>query len=321
MPPRGIDALPRASLLSGATPVEELPRLRAALGRAPQLLMKRDDAIPFGLGGNKARKLEYFAGRAVADKADALVTCGGLQSNHVRVTAATAAKLGLKAVLILTREPRDRRSNPVLDKLLGAEIHYVGDREERAQKMRQMVEGLRERGGRPFEIPLDGSTSLGAMGFVRAVQELVRQGVHPDAIVHPTSSGGTQAGLMAGCALAKLETRVLGISADTNATLIGAEVDRIIQGMAQLIDIDRAAVLRDQEILVADEFVGEGFGIPTDASREAAQLVARTEGIFLDPAYTAKAMAGLIQLIKQGTFSEQHTVLFWHTGGLPAVFR
>jgi D-cysteine desulfhydrase len=314
--------VPRSALYIGPTPVEELPRLRAALGRAPRILIKRDDAISFCLGGSKVRKLEYFAGRALADRADVLVTSGGTPSHHVRATAALAGKLGLKAVLILNREPaRERRSSAILDKLFGAEIHYVPDREDRAQRVRQVLEDLRDRGAHPYELPLGGSSALGALGLVRAVQEMVKQSVKPDAIVLATSTGGTQAGLLAGCLIAKLETRVLGISVDHQSTVLGVAVDQMIQGLPALIELDRSIVKRAQEILVADAFVGEGYLVPTEAGQHATRLLARTEGILLDNTYTAKAMAGLIQLIKEGTFREKETVLFWHTGGLPTVFR
>lgn len=284
--------------------------------------MKRDDAIPFCLGGNKVRKLEYHLGRAVAEKVDTLVTSGGTQSHHVRATTAAAAKLGLRAVLVLTREPaRERRSSAMLDKLMGAEIYYAPDREARGKMLRDLIEDLRDRGSRPFEIPLGGSNALGALGAIRAIQEMVKQSVNPDAIIVATSTGATQAGLVAGCMISKLETRVLGISVDTSSTVAGVAIDQIIQGLPSILALDRGGVSGAQEILVADNFVGDGYLAPTDEGREAAALVARTEGILLDPTYTAKAMAGLIQLIKDGTFRERDTVLFWHTGGLPAVFR
>jgi 1-aminocyclopropane-1-carboxylate deaminase/D-cysteine desulfhydrase-like pyridoxal-dependent ACC family enzyme len=320
--PQRLDAVPRSSLFIGPTPVEELPRLRAALGRAPRILIKRDDAIPFCLGGTKVRKLEYFAGRALADGADTLVTSGGTQSHHVRLTAALAGKLGLKAVLILNREPaRERRSSAILDRLFGADIQYAPDREERGKMVRHVIEELRDGGARPYELPLGGSSALGALGLVRGVHELVKQGIRPDAIVVATSTGGTQAGLVAGCLMAKLETRVLGISVDSQSTVLGVAVDQMIQGIPGLIELDRSIVKRAQEILVADTFVGDGYLAPTDAGLRAARLLARTEGILLDNTYTAKAMAGLLQLIKDGTFMEHETVLFWHTGGLPSVFR
>jgi len=319
--PHRLDAVPRADLFIGPTPVEELPRLRAALGRAPRLLIKRDDAISFCLGGTKVRKLEYFAGRALAERCDTLVTAGTAQSHHVRVTAAVAGKLGMKAILILTREPRERRSNPILDKLLGAELHYAADREDRGKMMREMIDNLRERGSRPFEIPIGGSNALGALGLVRAVQEVVKQSIRPDAIVVATSTGGTQAGLIAGCLIAKLETRVLGISVDSSSTVAGVAVDQMLQGLPGVIEFDRKTTKRTQEILVADTFLGDGYQQPTEEGQRAARFLARTEGVLLDNTYTAKAMAGLIQLIKDGTFMEKETVLFWHTGGLPAVFR
>jgi D-cysteine desulfhydrase family pyridoxal phosphate-dependent enzyme len=320
--PQRLDAVPRSALFIGPTPVEELPRLRAALGRAPQILIKRDDAISFCLAGSKVRKLEYFAGRALADRADTLVTSGGTPSHHVRATAALAGRLGLKAVLVLNREPaRERRNSAILDKLFGAEIHYVPDREDRDQRVRQVIADMRDRGARPYEIPLGGSSALGALGLIRAVQEMVKQSVKPDAIVVATSTGGTQAGLVAGCLIAKLETRVLGISVDHQSTVLGVAVDQMIQGLPALIELDRSIVKRAQEILVADSFLGDGYLAPTEAGQHAIRLLARTEGILLDNTYTAKAMAGLIQLIKDGTFRENETILFWHTGGLPTVFR
>jgi len=319
--PQRFDAVPRATLFIGPTPVEELPRLRAALGPAPRILIKRDDAISFCLGGSKVRKLEYFAGRALADGCDTLLTTGGTHSHHVRLTAAVAGKLGMKAILFLTRETRERRSGGLLDKMLGAEIHYASDREERGKMLRETMEDLRDRGSRPFEIPLGGSSALGALGLARAVQEMVKQSIRPDAIVVATSTGGTQAGLIAGCLIAKLEVRVLGISVDSSATVSAVAIDQMLQALPAVIELDKKLVKRSQEILLADSFVGEGYQQPTEDSTRAARFLARTEGILLDNTYTAKAMAGLIQLIKDGTFREKETVLFWHTGGLPAVFR
>jgi 1-aminocyclopropane-1-carboxylate deaminase/D-cysteine desulfhydrase-like pyridoxal-dependent ACC family enzyme len=319
--PQRLDAVPRVSLFIGPTPVEELPRLRAALGRAPRILIKRDDSISFCLGGTKVRKLEYFAGRAQADRCDTLVTTGATQSPHVRLTAAVAGKLGMKAILFLTREPRERRSNAVLDKLLGAEIHYSTDREDSAKMMREMIEDLRDRGSRPFEIPLGGSSALGALGLIRGVQEMVKQSIRPDAIVVATSSGGTQAGLVAGCLIAKLEARVLGVSVETSATVSAVAIDQMLQALPAVIEFDRKIAKRTQEILLADSFGGDDNQEPAEEAERAARFLARTEGILLDNTYTAKAMAGLIQLIRDGTFMEKETVLFWHTGGLPAVFR
>ena len=319
---QAVQAVPRVELLHAPTPVEELVNLRRALGRGPRLFVKRDDAIPFGFGGNKVRKLEFEVARARAEGADTLVTCGGVQSNHARATAATAARMGMKAVLVLNGEPLTvPRGNALLDTMLGAEIHYVPRREDRAPAMRETCERLRREGATPYEIPAGASTPLGALGFVTAVGELAEQMTAPDAIVHATSSGGTQAGLVAGCEFAGLDTRVIGISADDSAEALAAQVHSIIVAMEDLLDIDGLALAESRPIHVDDRFVGGGYGIETAESMEATSLAARTEAIFLDPTYTAKAMAGLIRAVREERFREDETVLFWHTGGQPAIFR
>jgi 1-aminocyclopropane-1-carboxylate deaminase/D-cysteine desulfhydrase-like pyridoxal-dependent ACC family enzyme len=264
--------------------------------------------------------MEMVAAEACDAGADTLVTIGGVQSNHARVTAATAAKLGMRCVLVLNGEPPSKPAgNALLDALLGAEIHYVADRAGRVPAMQRVAERLRAEGRRPFEIPLGASTPTGALGYARAVLELEEQGPLPDAIVHSTSSGGTQAGLTAGCAVADAPTVVLGISADDPAATIVATVREILGGMETRLAMPEGE-LRERFVTVDDRFVGAGYGIPSDASREAAALVARTEAIFLDPTYSAKAMAGLIAGVRAGAWNSQETVLFWHTGGLPGIF-
>ena len=298
-----------------------MPRLQALLGGGPRLFIKRDDAIPFGFGGNKVRKLAFVAARAVADGADTLITAGGIQSNHARATAAAAAKLGLRAVLVANGERPDRlTANALLDHLLGAEVVYVPSREDRAPMMDRIAERLRGEGRRPFTIPIGASTPLGAVGFALAMAELVDQMPAPDVIVHSTSSGGTQAGLVAGCRLLCLQTRVVGISADDSSASLQSQVRGIISGMADLLDLDQEALSGGTAIEVDDRFVGDGYGVPTSESREAIELAARTEALFLDPTYTAKAMAGLIAYVRQQTFKDNQTVLFWHTGGQVGLF-
>ena len=297
-----------------------MPRLRAALGGGPQLLIKRDDAIAFGFGGNKVRKLALVAARAQAEGADTLITAGGVQSNHARATAATAAKLGMRAVLVANGTPPPApTANALLDRLLGAEVVHVATREARAPKMEEIAARLRAEGRRPFTIPIGASTPLGALGYVLAVAELVEQIPPPDVIVHSTSSGGTQAGLVAGCRLLDLPTRVIGVSADDSAASLQSTIATIGSGVAELLgtDDDRTP---PPAIEVDDEFVGDGYGIPTTASREAVDLAARCEAIFLDPTYTAKAMAALIARVRQRRFKDSETVLFWHTGGQVALF-
>ena len=316
-----IARLPSLPFVPAPTLVEPMPRLHQALGGGPRLFIKRDDAIPFGFGGNKVRKLALVAARAVADGADTLITAGGVQSNHARATAAAAARLGMHAVLVANGAAPDvPTANALLDKLLGAEVVYVPSRDDRAPMMRQVAERLTEQGRRPFTIPIGASTPLGALAFAHAIAELVDQMPSPDVIVHSTSSGGTQAGLVAGCRLLGLPTRVIGVSADDSSASLRSQVGGIVDGVAGLLDVDRGMLATGSPIEVDDRFVGDGYGVPTSESREAIQLVARTEAIFLDPTYTAKAMAGLIAFVRQRRFSDDQTVLFWHTGGQVGLF-
>jgi 1-aminocyclopropane-1-carboxylate deaminase/D-cysteine desulfhydrase-like pyridoxal-dependent ACC family enzyme len=311
-----VEDAPRISLLAGPTPVEEMSRLRAVLGGRgiPRLFVKRDDAIPFGFGGNKVRKLEFALAEAMACGADTIVTFGGVQSNHARATAAASAKLGLKCVLIINGAAQERpTANALLDRLLGAEVEYIPSRNERAEASERVMARLADRGRTPFLLPLGASTSVGALGFVNAVSELVAQGVRPDVIVHACSSGGTQAGLVAGAALHGLEARIIGVSADDPAADVTATVRRIIRGIDGLESFNG-------EFDVDDTRVGDGYGIPTDASREAQQLFARTEALFVDHTYTAKAAGALISYVREKRFAPDQTVLFWHTGGQVGIF-
>jgi L-cysteate sulfo-lyase len=316
-----LDSIAALPLVRAPTPLEEMVRLRTALGGGPRLLVKRDDAIPFGFGGNKVRKLQLVAAEALAAGADTLVTCGGVQSNHARATAAAAARLGLGCVIVANgvRPPR-LTGNALLDDLLGAEVEYVATRAERDAGMRRVAERLRREGRVPFEIPLGASTPRGALAYARAVGEMLRQVEAPDVIVHASSSGGTQAGLLAGCALHGLRTRVIGISADDPAGEIADTVSRIISGMGPLLDVDGDELATAASIEVDDSFVGEGYGLPTEASLEAQRLAARTEALFVDHTYTAKAFAALIAYTRDGRLREGQTVLFWHTGGQVGLF-
>jgi 1-aminocyclopropane-1-carboxylate deaminase/D-cysteine desulfhydrase-like pyridoxal-dependent ACC family enzyme len=316
-----LSRIPSLPLGDVASPVEPMDRLREALGGGPRLLVKRDDAIPFGFGGNKVRKLRLVAARALAEGADTLVTTGGVQSNHCRATASAAAKLGMRCVIVANGQPQPQpTANALLDRLLGAELDYVATREQRSPRLRAVAERLRGEGRRPFEIPLGASTPLGALGFAKAIGEMLAQIEAPDAIVHTTASGGTQAGLVAGCALNGLKTRVIGISADDPSRTIAATVRDIVAGMGPLLGIDGERLAAACTIEVDDGFVGGGYGVPTDASREAQQLAARSEALFVDHTYTAKSLAGLIAYLRAGRFGSEETVLFWHTGGQVGLF-
>ena len=315
-------SLPSIPLAPHVTPIDEMIRLRAALGpNCPRLFIKRDDLLSFGMGGNKVRKMQTVAAEAMAAKADTLITCGGIQSNHARVTAATGAALGLRVVLVVNGAPQIRpTANALLDQLFGADVRYVASRDERAPMMASVAAELEAAGGRPFVVPLGASTATGAMGFARGINEIASAGLRPDVIVSSTSSGGTQAGLVAGAALFGLRARIIGVSADDPSERLAGVVRSLLREIAERLGARPASLVADDEIEVDDSFVGDGYGVPTPASTEALELVARREGILLDPVYTAKAMAGLIDRIRRGEFRADQTVLFWHTGGQVGVF-
>lgn len=314
-------ALPHIALGALPTPIDEAPRLRDAIGMGARLLVKRDDALPFGFGGNKVRKLGLVAAQARAEGIDTLVTCGGVQSNHCRATAAAAARLGMACHLVVNGAAPARLSgNALLDDLLGAHVHYVADRTARAPRMASLADELRAQGRSPHVIPLGASTPLGALGLALGIGEIVRQGIVPDVIVHATSSGGTQAGLLAGCALFGLETEVIGISADDPVHEIGAIVTELCAGIEALLGLPPGALGAADRFRADAGFVGDGYGVPSDASREAQALAARSEALFTDHWYTAKALAGLVAYARAGRFRDGQTVLFWHTGGQVGLF-
>ena len=321
------DARPRPTkvqLLLGETPLQSLPRLAQRLGLA-RLYAKRDDMTGLAMGGNKARKLEYLVGRALADGADTLVTLGAYQSNHVRQTAAAAAVAGLScAVLLLptayaanAAEAYRDSGNILLDRLLGAEIHFG----ERRDDVHGLVERLKAQGRRPFLIALGGSDGLGSIGYVDAFAETARQlaelGETPDHIVTASGSGGTQAGLIVGAALHHPAARIHGVDvASADAAVFAAEIDTIAAETASLLSTGAAL----QDAVLAEGFVGDAYGSPSDAMRESIALAARTEGLILDPVYTGKALAGLKALARSSAFGRDSTVVFLHTGGHPGLF-
>jgi D-cysteine desulfhydrase len=306
------------------TPIEELPRLRAALGGGPRLLIKRDDYTGAGFGGNKVRKLEYALAQAAADGAEAVITIGGEKSNHARVTAALCARLGLQCILVLSpaepasESPALKPASLYLDEIFGAEIHRVRSREERKPAAAEIAEKLRREGVRLAEVPLGASSPLGALGFVRGVQEAAAQleamNARPQHIFHATSSGGTQAGIMVGCQLFGLEdTQVVSVSADEPAEALSTEVAETISGIGELLGFPSSS-FRNKP-LVLDSYIGPGYGMDAPGSVDALRLLGRTEGVTLDPIYTAKAMAALLDWVRKGKLTEKDTVLFWHTGG------
>jgi len=309
---------PAVQLAGHRTPVDRLTRLERLLGPdCPRLLMKRDDLLSFALGGNKVRKLQMIAAEASSAGADTLITCGAVQSNHARVTAATGAVLGWRVVLVLSGTPPETPVGNVRhDRLFGAELRFVTHRIERDETMDVAAREVRSAGGTPFVIPLGGSTPTGAMGMARGVAELGLEGVKPDVVVHASSSAGTQAGLTVGCALMGNGARVVGMSVDEPANVLAANVEDLVNRMATALGGRAATLFGPHPVEVDDTQVGGGYGVPTPASMEAATLMARTEGIVLDDVYESKAMAGVIARIRSGRFTREQTVLFWHTGGL-----
>ncbi|HKQ92776.1 MAG TPA: D-cysteine desulfhydrase family protein [Blastocatellia bacterium] len=307
------------------TPIEEASRFREALGAAaPRVFIKRDDYAGPGFGGNKVRKLEYVLAKAVADGVEVAVTSGGLKSNHARVTAAMCARIGLRCVLVLNSAAVTyeglKPASLAVDELLGAEVVRVGSREERATTVESVTESLRGEGKKVAVIPIGASIPLGALGFVRAVEEtksrLEAIDTRIDYVFHSSSSGGTQAGIVAGCQLFDWRgLKVVGVSPDDPAASISAEVGKIIRGVGEALGAQLS-----EDVTVLDDYVGAGYGVPSAQGDEAIELLARTEGVILDPVYTAKAMAALIDWVRKGKLTENDNVMFWHTGGQLALF-
>jgi len=318
---------PHRQLAHLPTPLEPLPRLSAALG-GPRIWVKRDDATGLGLGGNKARKLEYLMADALAQGCDVILTVGATQSNHCRQTAAAAARTGLDCEVLLEQrfpewpEGYQAGGNRFLDGLFGAQVHDYPRGTDLDAAMAERARVWEADGRRPYLIPLGGSSVVGSMGYRTAAVELLRQaddlGFEPREIVHATSSGGTQAGLLAGIALRRRPVAVLGISAGAPSSHLEPIVTDLVRSLLERIGVERS-ITADQ-VVVDDGFVGEAYGVPTAAAQEAISLCARQEGLLLDPVYTGKAMAGLFDHIARGRYSTSDHVVFVHTGGAPALF-
>jgi D-cysteine desulfhydrase family pyridoxal phosphate-dependent enzyme len=318
-------SIPRIKIAQLPTPVEAMPRLSAALG-GPPLLVKRDDQTGLGMGGNKTRKLEFLLAEAEANGAKTLITAGALQSNHCRQTAAAAARQGFACILVLYSPTSQISSgtdsstvsaNLLLDQLFGAQI-VRAEHAQRDQVLKDTFQAAWEAGKRPYLIPYGGSNSTGAASYAFAVQEMMAQEVHPDWIVFPSSSGGTQAGLALGARLFGYSGRVLGISVDEKKDVLQERVARLATQTADL--LGEKISFSPEEILVNADYLGSGYGVMGSGEREAIELFARQEGLLLDPVYTGRAAAGMIDLIRKGYFRPGETVMFWHTGGSTALF-
>ncbi len=329
--------LPYSALAVLPTPFEEAPRFAKALGSRARIFIKRDDSTGLALGGNKARKLEFLIGDAIAKGCDTLITCGGPQSNHARMTAAAARKVGMHPVLVLDGDdPLTRQGNLLLDHLLGAEIVFSGDRES-GDMLEEVAERLAGRGKRPYVIPLGGSNPLGAAGYMSCSAELVSQGaaagVVPKAVYSATGSCGTMAGLLLGRILAGGTFHSVGVAVSQSGQ---EKKDRAVAMVMDTVELLRSTASGRPDLLsklagVNEEFVrsllevsyaqvGAGYGIPTPECLEAIPLLARTEGIITDPVYTGKALAGLVKDVRDGRYGQEDVVVFLHTGGAPADF-
>ncbi len=320
--PVAIAALPRFPLLDGPSPFQRVPRFSAALGGTADVWIKREDLLPLALGGNKLRNLEFLVGEALAVGADTLVTSGRRWSNHCRLTAAAGARAGLAVHLVLTGPASDPPgANERLDVLLGATIH-VAATEERADRealQERVVADLRGAGRKPFVVAVGGSGPIGAAGQVLAGIELARQakaaGVSPSIVVLPSATGGTQAGVLAGLRLGGSDAGVVGVAVAAPADELRPTIAGLLESLVQLtgLAVDQAA------IELTDAQRGTGYGVPTPAALAATELLARTEGILVDPIYTAKALAEVVARVRDGRL--KGIVVFWHAGGTPALFE
>ncbi len=319
---------PRQHFAHLPTPLEPMANLTKLLG-GPNIYIKRDDCTGLATGGNKTRKLEFLVGDALVKGADTLVTYGAVQSNHVRQTAAAACRYGLKCEAILERrvpgvdERYDVTGNVLFDRMFGASLDYVLAGTDMEKASAELVETIRRRGGRPYAIPGGGSNTVGALGYANAALELLQQAndrsLRIDCVVHGTGSSGTQSGLVAGLEGANSGIDVLGISVrQSDGKLQEAAVHKLAQATAEKLGIRGG--IDPARVKANGDYVGEGYGIPTEGTIEAIDLLARQEGILLDPVYSAKGMAGLIDQVRKGAFGKDENVVFLHTGGATALF-
>lgn len=312
--------LPREPLGFFPTPLIELKRLSKALG-GPKVYMKRDDNTGLALGGNKTRKLEFILGDALAKGADTIITAGAIQSNHCRQTAAAAASLGLECYLVLGgEEPELASGNLLLDKLFGCHIHWAGAN-RKGEDIPRIVEQLTNQGKNVYVVPYGGSSEQGALAFKELESQRQSMGISFTHIVFASSSGGTQAGLMLGNKIFNSPYQIVGINIDkgeTDKVSFDQYTLALANKTAKLIGADYEFSASD--LILNSDYVGEGYGVVGTLENEAIAMTAHTEGILVDPVYTGRAMGGLIDMIRIGKIKKTDSVLFWHTGGAPALF-
>ncbi|CAN5512519.1 D-cysteine desulfhydrase [soil metagenome] len=318
-----LTALPRVRLGTLPTPLQKLENLSDQLG-GPGIWMKRDDLTGLAMGGNKTRMLEYLIGDALSQGASHIITEGGPQSNHVRQTLAAARIHNLETVIV--QNPTDPeptlQGNFLLDRLLGIDYRQVATEHERGAKMEEIADGLTADGARPYIIPGGGSNDVGSVGYVSAMLEIQHQvwdlGVNPTALYFASGGGGTQAGIALGAALFHCDFPAIGIAIEDDGATVADRAWKIIEATAKRLGVPLP--LERADLICRDGHVGPGYAIPTEECIDAIRLLARTEGIFLEPIYTAKAFAGMLAAIERGDHQPDEDVIFLHTGGAPVLF-
>ncbi|MFZ5111138.1 D-cysteine desulfhydrase [Enterobacter kobei] len=319
---QNLTRFPRLEFIGAPTPLEYLPRFSDYVGR--DIFIKRDDVTPMAMGGNKLRKLEFLAADALREGADTLITAGAIQSNHVRQTAAVAAKLGLHCVALL-ENPIDTRAenyltngNRLLLDLFNVQVEMVDALTDPTAQLDELATRLEAQGFRPYVIPVGGSNALGALGYVESALEIAQQcegAVSLSSVVVASGSAGTHAGLAVGLEQLMPEVELIGVTVSRSVADQKPKVFTLQQAVAEQLALKAKA-----DILLWDDYFAPGYGTPNEEGMEAVKLLARLEGILLDPVYTGKAMAGLIDGITQKRFKDEGPILFVHTGGAPALF-
>ena len=316
---------PRTDLGFTPTPLHPLDRLSQSVG-GPRLWIKRDDCTGLGTGGNKTRKLEFLLGEAIAQRADTVITYGAVQSNHARQTAAACARLGITCHLILSRRVAwhhpeyESNGNVLLDRLFGAKVHIVEPADVEARS-RALVADLTDRGRHCYVVPTGGSNSVGALGYVRCAEEIAAQtktlGFEPDAIVHATSSGGTQAGLIIGAIRSRLDCDVIGINVyDTDHAQLERRVSRLVDDTKRRVQLPAEEMPR---VRIVHDYLGEDYGIPSRQTIDGIRQLASLEGIVCDPVYSGKALGGLLEMLRTSELRSAHNIIFVHTGGVASL--
>lgn len=319
---QNLTLFPRLELIGAPTPLEYLPRLSDYLGR--EIFIKRDDVTPLAMGGNKLRKLEFLAADALREGADTLITAGAIQSNHVRQTAAVAAKLGLHCVALLENPMGTRaenyltNGNRLLLDLFNTQVEMCDALTDPNAQLEALATRIEAQGYRPYVIPVGGSNALGALGYVESALEIAQQcegAVELSSVVVASGSAGTHAGLAVGLEQLMPNAELIGVTVSRSVADQLPKVAALQQAVANSLELEAKAGIH-----LWDEYFAPGYGIPNDEGMAAVKLLAQLEGILLDPVYTGKAMAGLIDGISQKRFKDEGPILFVHTGGAPALF-